>query len=148
MSSISEEKVAAATTDNVAAAAEDDDSDVEMEGIDMEGIDDEEAEEEESPTAAASNLKDPPDYALDKENDKGDQPNEVLEQRAHEDHDELEAARKERMELMAAETRNVAKPQAEGDGPAPVSSQLEYLLAQSEVFAHFLAGTYLGIGSC
>jgi hypothetical protein len=54
---------------------------------------------------------------------------------ATKDHDEMEAARIERMELMAAEHNQVAAPTG-----ASVEEQLQYLLGQSEVFAHFLAG--------
>ena len=52
-----------------------------------------------------------------------------------EDHDEMEAARKEQRELMAAESAQVQEP--EGNS---VESRLQYLLQKSEVFAHFLAG--------
>ena len=47
----------------------------------------------------------------------------------------MEAARKEQMELMASESKKVAQPTG-----SSVSEQLQYLLNQSEVFAHFLAG--------
>ena len=42
------------------------------------------------------------------------------------------------MELMAAESKKVAAPPPD---VASAEQKLEYLLAQSDVFAHFLAGT-------
>ena len=47
---------------------------------------------------------------------------------------DLELARKERMELLAAESNKI-------QAPATKQEQLDYLMAQSDVFAHFLAGT-------
>ena len=55
---------------------------------------------------------------------------------AKQDDLEMEETRKERMELMAAETKSAVLPDhAQG--------RFEYLMQQSEVFAHFLAGTWL-----
>jgi hypothetical protein len=104
----------------------DDDSDVEIEGMDLEGDDADEMEEAEKSSNAetASNVED-----IDDDED------EEVKKLETEDHDETEAARKEQMELMAAEQEKVAAPKG-----ASVEEQLEYLLAQSEVFAHFLAG--------
>lgn len=106
---------------------EDDTSDVEIEGMDLEDVDEEEMEEAEKSSNAetASNLE-------EQQNDVED---ELVDQLETEDHDETEAARKEQMELMASEQQKVAAPKG-----ASVQEQLEYLLAQSEVFAHFLAG--------
>ena len=50
---------------------------------------------------------------------------------------EREAARKERMELMAAQQKKLAMDQPQGGN---ASVRLQYLMAQSDVFAHFLAG--------
>jgi len=68
-----------------------------------------------------------------------------------EDLEELEAARKERMELLEAELRRKketaasasASRKGEGDAPAAAASfdKFQYLVGQSEVFAHFLAGS-------
>ena len=106
--------------------ADDDDSDVELEGLDLEG--DEEAADVVEDSEKLSNA----DNTMDEDEDIS------VEQRAHEDHDEMEAARKERMELMAAEAKQIAS--GTSMGKASVEEQLQYLLGQSEVFAHFLAG--------
>jgi len=63
---------------------------------------------------------------------------------------ELEAAKKERMDLMAAELkkeRELQEKEAQkagktGDGEMEldVNTKFQFLLGQSEVFAHFLAG--------
>lgn len=112
-----------ATGDNK-KSSEGDDSDVELEGVDL---------EDDEPTGE--------DEVVESEklgsNDMDDDVDEDLE---HDDHDELEAARKERLELMAAEAKKVL-PEAPRMGKASVQEQLDYLLSQSEVFAHFLAGS-------
>jgi SWI/SNF-related matrix-associated actin-dependent regulator of chromatin subfamily A member 5 len=48
------------------------------------------------------------------------------------------------MELMAAEQKKVAAPPPD---VASAEQKLEYLLAQSDVFAHFLAGTVAAAGN-
>ena len=106
--------------------SEGDDSDVELEGVDLE--DDEPAGEED--VAESEKLS-----------SNADMDDDVDEELEHDDQDELEAARKERLELMAAESKKVV-PEPPVGGKASVEEQLEYLLGQSEVFAHFLAGTY------
>lgn len=53
---------------------------------------------------------------------------------------ELEAARKERMELLAAEQKKLAEKVA-NQGAATLEDKFQYLVSQSDVFAHFLAGT-------
>ena len=63
-----------------------------------------------------------------------------------EDQDELETAHRERMELMAAERKRAAEEAPNDDGTASVGEKLQFLLAQSEVFAHFLAGTVAAAG--
>jgi hypothetical protein len=106
--------------------ADEDDSDIELEGVDLgddEPVEDDLAELEK---VSMANVED---------NDDG-----IADERAHEDHDEYEEARKERMELMASEAKQVSSL-----GPskkANAEEQLEYLLGQSEVFAHFLAGKW------
>jgi SWI/SNF-related matrix-associated actin-dependent regulator of chromatin subfamily A member 5 len=97
-----------------------DSSDVEMEGIEMdeeEAVEEEEEEEEEFVPAA----------------------NETAEDKAllSEEAEELEVARKERLELMASEQKAKHLEQA----PATAREKLDYLMAQSDVFAHFLAGS-------
>ncbi len=54
---------------------------------------------------------------------------------------ELQAAKKERMELIAAEQKALANSQGVPDqGKATLEEKFSYLVSQSEVFAHFLAG--------
>ncbi|GAX28328.1 SWI/SNF-related matrix-associated actin-dependent regulator of chromatin subfamily A member 5 [Fistulifera solaris] len=53
---------------------------------------------------------------------------------ANQDDLEMEETRKERMELMAAETKSTVLPD-------DAQGRFEYLMQQSEVFAHFLAGS-------
>ena len=100
-----------------------DTSDVELEGMDVdedeEQVEDEEEDDGIQQVAVAAVA--PPSPAVEK----------TL-------HDEelrdIEAARKERMELLAAESKKIQP-------PATKQEQLDYLMAQSDVFAHFLAGT-------
>jgi SWI/SNF-related matrix-associated actin-dependent regulator of chromatin subfamily A member 5 len=110
-----------------------DDSDVELEGMDLEGDEAEEDGDDGAEDVEMSDDKESP-AAIDIDDDK----------HAKEDHDEMEEARRERMELMAAEQNEVAKPEMEDK--ASVGEKLEFLLAQSEVFAHFLAGTVAAAG--
>ena len=117
----------------VAAAAEaksndDGDSDVELEGMDLEGLDEDGDEEDK-----ASNADDGADEEVAAAAEDDDKATSKLET---EDHDETEAARKEQMELMAAESAQVQEPEDHS-----VESRLQYLLSKSEVFAHFLAGS-------
>ncbi len=104
------------------------DSDVELEGMDLEG-DDGDADDsgdvdmEEGPVSAAQ------DTAAE---------DEATDKLAHEDQDELEAAHRERKELMLMEQKEVAAPDTSN---ASMGDKLQYLIAQSDVFAHFLAGS-------
>jgi hypothetical protein len=111
----------------MAAADDADDSDVELEGMDLEGLDEPAGDDDLDEADKLSNAD-----VMEDDDDKGSQ-------LAHEDHDELEAAKNERMELMAAEAKMIADAPL---GKASVEEQLQYLLGQSEVFAHFLAGTW------
>lgn len=61
---------------------------------------------------------------------------------AMEEAKELEAARKERMELLAAEQKKLAEKVA-NQGAATLEDRFQYLVSQSDVFAHFLAGKSL-----
>jgi hypothetical protein len=132
---------------NVAASAEaeqkndqemnpDEDSDVEMEGVDMD------ADEEEEAGSNADDDDDDNDDAVAAlaSPSKPENEDEISALETEETH-ELEEARKERMELMQAERRK-AEQTLHGDNKQPASAQerLEYLMAQSDVFAHFLAG--------
>ena len=55
----------------------------------------------------------------------------------------MEAARKERLELLKADE----DAQAKHPGPVDAQSRLDYLLHQSDVFAHFLAGSVAATNS-
>jgi hypothetical protein len=61
---------------------------------------------------------------------------------------ELEAAKRERMELIAAEQKSLAAQHAvPNQKNATLQEKFQYLISQSDVFAHFLAGKYT-IGRC
>ena len=68
-----------------------------------------------------------------------------------EDLQELEKARKERMDLMAAELKEKEKSMKKGGGENKEGDddkvepfdKFQYLVGQSEVFAHFLAGEFI-----
>ena len=111
--------------------AADETSDVELEGMDLDddneetadGDDDDDNDDEmANATVPESPTKEAP----------------IDEERQHqleeEEAKEMEAARNERMELMQA---------AQESAPKDAASKLEYLLGQSEVFAHFMAGTFI-----
>ncbi|KAL3773005.1 hypothetical protein ACHAWO_003960 [Cyclotella atomus] len=104
------------------------DSDVEFEGMDMNDDDDEvEAVDEEELEDAAVTADDAEETIDD--DVKVDE---------HE-MEELEAARKERMELMAKELASKQKEKEQSSSTGV--SKFDYLIGQSEVFAHFLAGS-------
>jgi SNF2 family DNA or RNA helicase len=111
----------------------DDGSDVDMEGIDIDDDDPAEDDEDDKESSAEANGENDDDV---------DMVNGGTEERATEDHDELEAAHQEQMELMREERKRVAAlAEPQDDTKASPEEKLTYLLAQSEVFAHFLAGT-------
>lgn len=120
------------STEKEAGTEDDNTSDVELEGVDLDG--DEGVEDDDVGGGE------------DVEMDAAD--GEDTEQMETEDHDELEAARRERSELMAAEQRQggttveeAATGRRNDDSSTSMEEKLTYLLAQSDVFAHFLAGT-------
>mmetsp|Transcript_21971 Transcript_21971/g.52054 ORF Transcript_21971/g.52054 Transcript_21971/m.52054 type:complete len:1148 (-) Transcript_21971:417-3860(-) len=127
-------------------ASDDNDSDMELEGMDLEG-DDEIADDNDNDNGdtadgdvdmAAATAVSPSDETAATPVASADE-----DKLAHDDRDELEAARKERKELMAAERKKVLQSgnaNANADGPS-MEDKLQYLLSQSEVFAHFLAGS-------
>ena len=101
------------------------DSDVELEGMDLEG------DEGDADDSGDVDME-PVTAEVEAETD-------VTEKLAHEDQDELEAAHRERKELMVAEQQ---KATADGDtSSASMEQKLQYLISQSDVFAHFLAGS-------
>jgi hypothetical protein len=120
---------------------EDESSDVELTGVEM---DDEEMEEIDDDDDAAVVLEAPAGAAaaasLGSSND-DERMTALLSAEAQ----EMEEAKKERAELMTAELAADVAP-AEGQeqhanqAAATPQQRLEYLIAQSEVFAHFLAG--------
>jgi hypothetical protein len=109
------------------------DSDVELDGIDLEGVSEEpqgsgeELDDNEGTTTTGSN------EGLDNADDEDDEEKKLLSEEAL----ELEAARKDRLELLEAEQQKEHAPVVDAQ------SKLEYLLQQSDVFAHFLAGKFL-----
>ena len=112
------------------------DSDVELEGMDLDGLDDNDDDDDDvgDDDAAAAATRD-------------DSPNHEKEDIQHEQEDlqELEAARKERMELMAEELKREKELQEKQKTVTAAveedpMSKFQYLIGQSEVFAHFLAG--------
>jgi SWI/SNF-related matrix-associated actin-dependent regulator of chromatin subfamily A member 5 len=104
---------------------EEDDSDIELDGVDMEDDGDVAmAEDDISPVARAAPVA-----------DEEDEENTEL---AAKETAELEAARKERLELLKAEKEAL---KSKVPPPTDTQSRLEYLLHQSDVFAHFLAGS-------
>jgi SWI/SNF-related matrix-associated actin-dependent regulator of chromatin subfamily A member 5 len=122
-----------AGAENMGGNQGDDDSDVELEGMDLDGYED-----------AGEGGDDVGDDMEMENNETSMELNEDDDKHAKEDHDEMEEARRERMELMAAEQQKVAA--AAMNENASAAEKLEYLLAQSEVFAHFLAGTVAAAG--
>ena len=107
-------------------------SDVELEGVDMNADEAEEEpaedDEEEDLAAQAPAEDEAAIAALESAN-----------------HQEMEEARKERMELMAAEAKEVN--QKGGAKPSTPQETLDYLMQQSDVFAHFLAGSVAAAGN-
>lgn len=98
-------------------------SNVEFEGIDMNDEEEMVVEEEDAVEAMTDGLD---------ANDAVESSDPSI---ANQDDIEMEETRKERMELMAAETQSAVL-------PSDAQGRFEYLMQQSEVFAHFLAGTY------
>ena len=108
---------------------EENDSDVELEGMDLEGDDgDADDVEMEEPASANAGADSQPEMET-----------EATAKLATEDQDELEAAHRERKELMVAE--QAALMNNDDSGSASMEQKLQYLISQSDVFAHFLAGS-------
>jgi SWI/SNF-related matrix-associated actin-dependent regulator of chromatin subfamily A member 5 len=110
----------------------DDDSDVELVGVDME-------DDDEAPVDVTDEFFDRKKGAvLEKEEEGID--NELASKEAA----ELEAVRKERLELIKAEQEALKSRETYATDP---QSRLDYLLHQSDVFAHFLAGSVAATNS-
>lgn len=106
-----------------------------MEGDDEEMADDKESsiadDDDAGAAAAAAGAK-----------TTGDTDDDKAEELANEDVHELEEVRKERMELMKAEKEALEKEAAEEAAAGGGSfNKIDYLIKQSDVFAHFLAGS-------
>lgn len=107
---------------------DDNDSDVELEGMDLEGDD--------------GDADDSADVDMEEPSAEAEPETEATEKLAHDDQDELEAAHRERKELMAAEQKKAASQFNDtGMSNATMQQKLQYLISQSDVFAHFLAGS-------
>ena len=110
---------------------EEEDSDVEIDGVDMEGDDeaDDDGEDDKRSNASETEPSGIKSALLVSA--------EETDALATEDAKEMEEARKEQMELMAAERK---KEEATASQATDIGDRFGYLMAQSEVFAHFLAG--------
>ena len=109
-----------------------DDSDIELDGVDME--DDEDIDEQKSDQVFAECSANTVAAATAKNADEDIFANALATKEAA----ELDAARKERLELIKEEQEALKVKGQEATDP---QSRLEYLLHQSDVFAHFLAGS-------
>lgn len=111
---------------------DDDQSDVELEGVDLD-------EDEEAADADATNDEDLEENASDKNmNDaKSEENDDDAKARQTEDAEELEEAKRERLQLLEAERKKLSREEA----PVDPKEKFDYLLQQSDVFAHFLAGS-------
>jgi SWI/SNF-related matrix-associated actin-dependent regulator of chromatin subfamily A member 5 len=106
---------------------DEEESDIEIEGIDQDGdyyVDNGSQDEDDEI---------PPTFETEEQK-------EETNKLALEEAKELEAARKERMELLAAEQKKLAEKVA-NQGAATLEDKFQYLVSQSDVFAHFLAGS-------
>lgn len=114
--------------DRKPAATEDEEgSDVEIEGLDLD--DDKEADDDDEMANAEAVPGSPA-----KEAPVDDERQHQLEE---EEAQEMEAARTERLELLQA----AAAAEDKEEGSTKAADKLDYLLGQSEVFAHFMAGS-------
>ena len=110
--------------------AEDDLTDEEMEGIELDDDCEEGIENNSTELGGDDDELDPTDATKEGEAAAANGGEDELEDDLYE-----EIVRKERMELMEAERSKVAIETTDAE------SRLQYLLAQSDVFAHFLAGS-------
>jgi len=132
-------------TNNDKDTGDNDDEEEELSGIDLEGIEDAEEEEEENNDTDVDmdvTTADNDDNSNNVEARKSPENEEALSKLQAKEAEEAEAARRERMELLAAEQKAAAeKFQYQDDVAADPKTKFEHLLAQSDVFAHFLAGS-------
>jgi len=133
---------------------EDSSSDVEIEGIDQEGDDEDDDDDDDDDDDNNDNNNNDDDDDDDDDKDNDDDNDKLAKKEAQ----ELEEARKERMELLAAERKAITKTSNSHKNNSTTTTtsssrdhtdvtkatkeeRLQYLLSQSEVFAHFLAGS-------
>jgi SNF2 family DNA or RNA helicase len=118
----------------------DDDSDVDIDGIDLEDDNDNDQMGEDDEENNDDNILS--EVAVQDVDDSKANELETLEQH------EIEEARKEQLELLkAAEDNSLVPKSPEKQGPVSNPAlRLEYLLAQSDVFAQFLAGSVASAG--
>ena len=109
----------------------------------MEGDDEEMADDKESSIAddddAAAAATGAAATATGGAKTTGDTDDDKADELANEDVHELEEVRKEQMELMRAEKEALEKEEAAAGGGS--FNKIDYLIKQSDVFAHFLAGS-------
>ena len=113
-----------------------------MEGDDEEMADDKESSIADDDDAAGAAAAGAAASAAGGAKTTGDTDDDKADELANEDVHELEEVRKEQMELMQAEREALEKEAAEeaaaGGG---TFNKIDYLIKQSDVFAHFLAGS-------
>jgi hypothetical protein len=130
---------------------EDESSDVELTGVEMDG-DDEEMEEDVDDAVEDNTAGPPAGAAAAAAESGGSNDDERMTALLSAEAQEMEEAKKERAELMSAEleaaaaaagaSTAVAAGEHANQAAATPQQRLEYLIAQSEVFAHFLAGAF------
>lgn len=113
-----------------------------MEGDDEEMADDKESSIADDDDAAAATTGAAAGAATGGAKTTGDTDDDKADELANEDIHELEEVRKEQMELMKAEKEALEKEAAEEAAAGGGSfNKIDYLIKQSDVFAHFLAGS-------
>ena len=113
-----------------------------MEGDDEEMADDKESSIADDDDAATATGAAAAATATGGAKTTGDTDDDKADELANEDVHELEEVRKEQMELMRAEKEALEKEAAEEAAAGGGSfNKIDYLIKQSDVFAHFLAGS-------
>jgi len=132
-----DQKEAVLVDDDEEDKGNDSSSDIEIEGVDQEGIND--VSMEVKSEIMAGEVEDDNTIGKTKLTEKDDDETaKKFDKMAKMEAKELDAAREESTELLSAIRKNVDPSLVDGTVGA---SRLTYLLAQSEVFAHFLAGS-------
>lgn len=120
---------------------EEEEEEEELTGIDLEGIDEEDEDEEVEDMDVSNNNNNDDDNNTNRKSP--EQNEEAISTLQAADAEELEAAKRERMELLAAEANEVLANNNNSTSVDNVDPQKKFedLLAKSDVFAHFLAGS-------